>query len=81
MLFFLKEIFCALNDKIVLHNEHIDIRCNSCNRYNHSVINCPLIHYEIDQETHIKRLNYINYQKLQFKNRIMHSIPQERNSH
>ncbi len=34
------------------------MRCFSCNRFNHNVLNCPLLHYEIDRDAFIKRINY-----------------------
>ncbi|EGR30563.1 cation channel family protein, putative [Ichthyophthirius multifiliis] len=59
-----KEIFCSFKEKINSKDEMLDINCNSCGKFNHQIINCPLLHYDIDKDVHLKR--------------YMHSIPQER---
>ncbi|KAL4449972.1 hypothetical protein ABPG74_015091 [Tetrahymena malaccensis] len=57
------EIYCSMKDSINFSDEKLDVMCSGCGRYNHQVHNCPLLHYEIDKEAHIRRYIHSDPQK------------------
>ncbi|KAL4499048.1 hypothetical protein ABPG72_016950 [Tetrahymena utriculariae] len=57
------EVYCSMKDSINFSDEKLDVMCSGCGRYNHQVHNCPLLHYEIDKEAHIRRYIHSDPQK------------------
>ena len=50
-----KEKYCALRDTLSLYERSYGIRCLSCNRFNHSIINCPRLHLQLPKSLYMSR--------------------------
>ena len=64
---FLKEIFCKLKDELEIYNQQdiFKIKCESCNKPNHNVTNCPLLTFKKNREKAIQN----HFDNMEFQNR------------
>lgn len=63
----MKEIFCKLKDDLEIYNQQdiFKIKCESCNKPNHNITNCPLLTFKKNREKAIQ--NY--FDNMEFQNR------------
>ncbi|EAR83669.3 cyclic nucleotide-binding domain protein (macronuclear) [Tetrahymena thermophila SB210] len=57
------EKFCELKDEITFGQQYLDQKCYSCQKYSHSIENCPLITNNISKANTILRYNHIEIQE------------------
>ena len=64
---FLKEIFCKLKDELEIYNQQdiFKIKCESCNKPNQNVTNCPLLTFKKNREKAIQN----HFDNIEFQNR------------
>ncbi|KAL4435267.1 hypothetical protein ABPG74_017359 [Tetrahymena malaccensis] len=57
------EKFCELKDEITFGQQYLDQKCYSCQKYSHSIENCPLITNNISKANTILRYNHFEIQE------------------